>query len=256
MNAIIVDDENKACMNLARMLETYGDYHLHISGIANSTTEALLLIEANKPDVVFLDIEMPDENAFEFLTRISPVNFEIIFVTAYDEFAIKALRLNAVDYILKPIRINDLKNAIVRLNERFQYRKMLARHNDAYVDLSRQMISKEEQLSITLKDLESIEIIKFKNLFYVEAHGAYSKFVFLKDGKMKEMLSSYALAYYDEILPTNIFFRIHRSYILNCNHIVKLLTDSCNVIVTGETVLPISRRRFSILLDFLKNIKL
>src|SRR5690242_15259365 len=118
LQVLIVDDEKKACTNLKNILLEFVDPGIVIAGIANSTAEAESLIADTTPDAIFLDIEMPTENAFHFLDRISPVNFEVIFVTAYEEYAVRAFRLNAVDYILKPISIAELKKAVQRLKDR------------------------------------------------------------------------------------------------------------------------------------------
>ncbi len=252
MNAIIVDDENKACTNLEKMLKTYAGPGINIMGIANSTAEAEILINKYNPDVVFLDIEMPDENAFEFLERISPISFEIVFATAYDEFAVKAFRLNAIDYILKPLRLNDLKNAVGKIKDRLQYKSLMQRQDISYTSLYNQVSNTTGEQSITLRDLDGIEVLNFKDIYYVEAHGSYSKFVFLKDGEMRETLSSYPLSYYEELLPVNTFYRIHRSYILNCQHIKNITTDCSQVTVSNNTTLPVSRRRFQGMLGFLK----
>src|ERR1700740_2529996 len=115
LNVLIVDDEMEACANLQHILSEYVDKEINIVGIANNTREAEAAIAKAAPAAVFLDIEMPNENAFHFLERIAPFNFEVIFVTAYDEYAVKAFKLNAVDYILKPISINELNQAVQRL---------------------------------------------------------------------------------------------------------------------------------------------
>ncbi len=103
IKVLIVDDEKKACSNLRSILSEFVDVKINVAGIAHSGVEAGRLVSEVSPDAIFLDIEMPNENAFEFLARISPFNFEVIFVTAYDEYAVRAFRLNAIDYILKPI---------------------------------------------------------------------------------------------------------------------------------------------------------
>src|ERR1700689_5825299 len=118
LNVLIVDDEMEACDNLKNILMEYVDKEINIAGIANNTREAEAQINNFLPDAVFLDIEMPNENAFHFLSRISPFGFEVIFVTAYDEYAIKAFKLNAVDYILKPISIAELTAAVQKLKEK------------------------------------------------------------------------------------------------------------------------------------------
>lgn len=256
MRALIVDDEKKACSNLEKMLMTYVDTPVQIVGVANSTAEAESLIKVERPDVVFLDIEMPEENAFHFLERIGRVNFEIVFVTAYDEFALKAFRLNAIDYILKPIRVSYLKNAVDRVKERLQYKAFITENGSPYVEVSKQIIHNQKSHSITLKGSDGIEIIGFNDIYYVEAQGSYSKFVFRKGDQMKEIVSSYALSYYEELLPTNTFFRIHRSFLLNCLHVKNVLNDSCSVTTKGaDLVLPVSRRRVAVMLEFLKKMQ-
>src|SRR4051812_32436582 len=117
MRVLIIDDEQEACDNLKNILSEYIDSNIHVLRTANDTIAAQWLITELNPDAIFLDIDMHNENAFEFLQRIYPYNFEIIFVTAYDEFAIKAFKLNAIDYILKPINIDELTNAIIKLRE-------------------------------------------------------------------------------------------------------------------------------------------
>ncbi len=126
---LIVDDEKKACANLRNILLEFVDPGLQIVGEANSTMEAEQLIAIHKPDAIFLDIEMPNENAFHFLERIAPFDFEVIFVTAYEEYAIRAFRLNAIDYILKPISIKDLSTAVQKLKDRIRHKRIIDNKN-------------------------------------------------------------------------------------------------------------------------------
>lgn len=256
MRAIIVDDENKACKNLESVLHEYIDDTLTVIGIANSTAQAETLIKVANPDVVFLDIDMPEENAFQFLARISPVDFEIIFVTAYDEFAIKAFRLNAVDYILKPIRVSELKNAVEKLKERHSYKEILARSDrTAFLSLSEQVSNSANHHSLTIRHADGLEIMSFRDIHYAEAQGSYSRFVFVRNQVKKEVIASYPLSYFDDLLPGSIFFRIHRSYVVNICHIKSVLSDSCCVLLANGASLPVSRRRFSELLEFLRKAK-
>src|SRR5579872_2150289 len=115
LKVLIVDDERKACINLRNLLLTYVDKDINIAGIASDTHDAYTQIIKHTPDAVFLDIEMPNENAFHFLERIGPVDFEVVFVTAFDEYAVRAFKLNALDYILKPISVSELRNAHAKL---------------------------------------------------------------------------------------------------------------------------------------------
>src|SRR6202012_3296754 len=118
-----------ACINLKNILREYVDREINVVGVANNTREAEKQITRFSPNAIFLDIEMPNENAFHFLTRISPFEFEVIFVTAYDEYAVKAFKLNAVDYILKPISIEEVSNAVTKAKEHIAYKKLIAGQN-------------------------------------------------------------------------------------------------------------------------------
>jgi len=253
IRALIVDDEKRACTNLENMLANYVTPTLEIAGVAHNTRDAEQLIRSLQPDVVFLDIEMPNENAFHFLERIAPVSFEVIFVTSYNEYAVKAFRLNAVDYILKPISIAELVSATGKLRERIGYMKGMARSGNLYGQLSDEIYNKVCSDKIVLKSTNITEVVDFKSIFYVEALSSYSKIVFTKDRVIKEIVMSNPLSEYEELLPADTFFRIHRSYLINCTLIKKIWKDGANsILLKGDIALPISRRRFNSLLQFLQ----
>lgn len=253
LNVLLVDDEREACTNLKTILLEYIDPELNILGIANNTSQAENLINKLSPDAIFLDIEMPNENAFTFLDRISPFKFEVVFVTAYDEYAIKAFKLNAVDYILKPISINELASAYAKLKERIKYKKILADSNVSYTEISKQVINKVKQQRITLKDNSNIEVVDFKDIYFIEAQGSYSRILFLKDTVIKEIIMASSISDYEELLPSDMFYRIHKSYLINCGHVKQILKDDAShVVLKGKFTLPISRRRYTPLIDFLK----
>lgn len=254
VKVLIVDDEKKACTNIINLLSEYVDADIHVCDVAYSTAEAEIAIKKHSPDALFLDIEMPNENAFQFLERIQPFDFEVIFVTAFDEYAIRAFRLNALDYILKPISIIELRNAVVKLTERIKYKKILE-NSISYIELSNQVANKVKQQKITLKDGISIEVVDFKDILFVEAQSSYSRIVFIKSGFIKEMTMSNPLTVYEELLPPEIFYRIHRSYLVNCQHIKKIVSDDSNNVLIGQHTLPIGRRRFISFIEFLKNNK-
>ncbi len=253
IKALIVDDENKACVNLKSLLLDYVDPELNILGMANSTREAEEMALKYTPDVLFLDIEMPNENAFGFLDRISPVSFEVIFVTAYDEYALRAFKLNAIDYILKPISIPELRNAYAKLKEKLSFKKLIAEQQMSYTDLSEQITSKAKGHKITLRGTNSLEVVEFADILFVEAQSSYSRIVFLKNGVEKELLLSHPLSEYEELLPDNVFCRIHRSYLVNTKHIKKISGDNANqVMMNNGLLIPISRRRYASLIEFLE----
>lgn len=253
LNVIIVDDEKEACKNLSSILLEYVDPNINISGIAYNTTEAEALIHQLNPDAIFLDIEMPNENAFHFLERIYPFPFEIVFVTSYDEYAVRAFKLNAVDYILKPISIPELTNAVQKLREKLKY-KHISGDNNIYNSLSRDVNNGVRTNKITLRDNNSIEIVDFKNICYLEAMGSYCKVVFYTADEEKQMVLSHAISEYEELLPADMFYRIHKSYLVNCQRIKKVVReDNPSLLMKNNALLPIGRRRFTSFISFLKS---
>ncbi|MGO4290226.1 LytR/AlgR family response regulator transcription factor [Chitinophaga sp. RAB17] len=247
INIIIVDDEQDACRNLRHLLLTYIDARIAIKGMAYNTQEAEKLIRTHQPDAVFLDIEMPGEDAFHFLERLKPLNFEVIFVSAYDEYAVKAFRLNAVDYILKPIDTTELTNAVEKLKEKCHYRKIAH-------DWQTQAPSKAKPNQITLRNHLQIEIVDFKDLLYIEANGNYSKVFFQHNSIPKSIVMSHSISEYEALLPDTLFYRIHKSYLVNCRHIRKILKEETPMILLDNRYrLPVGRRRYKGLLFYLKN---
>jgi two-component system LytT family response regulator len=253
INVLIVDDEPEACTNLENIVQEYMDKDIHVLGTCHNTREAERFIGKHAPDAVFLDIEMPNENAFGFLERVGPVSFEVIFVTAYDEYAIRAFKLNALDYILKPISIPELKTAIHKLRERVNFKKLMHRQPLSYNEIAGQVYNKAKSHKITLKDNNAIEVVDFKDIYFIEAQGSYIRIVFLKESAVKEVIMSGSLTEYEELLPANLFFRIHKSYVINCAHVKKILKDEHNQVAVNNFTLPVSRRRYTPLLEFLKS---
>lgn len=253
LNILLVDDEQEACNNLSSILLEYIDPDINILGMANTTEEAEVKIRELKPDAIFLDIEMPNENAFQFLERIHPFDFEIIFVTAYDDYAIRAFKLNAIDYILKPVNIEELEHAVHKLKEKLVFKKMKDGSAE-YNQLSDQILKKKEQHQIILRDYNHYETVPFKNIIYIKAMGSYSSIIYKVGEVEKSITMSRPISEYEDMLDKNMFFRIHRSYLVNCSYIKKLSKeDQISALLTNNVKVPIGRRRFADLVLFLKN---
>jgi len=254
INVLIVDDEEEAVANLEHILLEYVDPTLNIVGRAHSTAQAETLIAKFAPDALFLDIEMPNENAFLFLERVSPVNFDVIFVTAYDDYAIKAFKLNAVDYILKPLSIPELTRAVSKLKERIEFKSLVREKNRSYSELSKQVTNKLKTQKLTLKDSNNFAVVDFKDIYFIEAQGSYARILFAADSTTREFVQSNSLSDYEELMPENQFYRIHKSYLINCAHITRIFKDGTSqIVIRDQYTLPISRRRFQPLIEFLKN---
>lgn len=252
--ALIVDDEKTACENLKSALLSLPDVNAEIVGVAHNAREAEILIAKTDPQVVFMDIDMPNENGFQFLNRIAPFPFEVIFVTAYDEYAIRAFKLNAIDYILKPIDVEDLKKAIGKLAEKFEYLQYKANSNIAFSQMQKQMKAPAEEQQIVLRDNKDIEVVSFRKIVYVEAMRSYSKVVFYKDNTERNIIVSQSVAEYQEIFPSDLFFRTHKSFLVNCVFIDKIFKedDLWYVSLKNKVQIPVGRRRYQDLLEFLK----
>lgn len=256
LNLLLVDDEQEACINLQNILSEYVDKKINILGVAHSTKEAEQKIKTLKPDAIFLDIEMPNENAFQFLERIQPVDFEIVFVTAYDEYAIQAFKLNAVDYILKPINIEDLRKAIIKLRDRILFRRLKNSTPDEYGKLADLINQKKKQNQIILKDKNEVEVVNFKDIVSVTAMGSYAKIAFRKGKQERYIVMSNSISEYEDLLPTDLFFRIHKSHLVNVFYIQSVIKEEqAFAVLNDATKLPIGRRRLTGLIEFLKTYK-
>ncbi|WP_160715401.1 LytR/AlgR family response regulator transcription factor [Chitinophaga solisilvae] len=252
LSILIVDDETEACRNLKNLLLTFVDPCLHID-MAHNTQEAGQLIDSLRPDAVFLDIDMPGENAFSFLERIPIPDFEIVFVTAYDEYAIRAFRLNAIDYLLKPVNIQELTDAVKKLRERVSYKQLPDKNRQQYSELAKQATPGARQHQIILKDKNRWEVVDFRDILYVEAQTSYSRIYFLKRGAAEHIMMSHSIATYEELLPAALFYRIHKSYLVNCLHLKQIeIADAPMVVIHESFRLPIGRRRYTGFRSFLQ----
>ncbi len=222
--AIIVDDEPLARLELKRILEPFKQ--IIIVGEAESVISANQQIEQLQPDLVFLDINLGTQSGFDLL-EITDKNFQTIFVTAYDEFAIRAFEINALDYLLKPVHPERLKNAILRLGSPFkEEHKVLLNPTD----------------KILVGNQNRSRFISVKSISYIEANGDYTN-VITSDGF--KGIAHLAIKRWMERLPENLFIQIHRSYIVNINRIVEIIKNSNGnlkvVIANYGQQLPISR---------------
>lgn len=232
IKAFIVDDEPLARELVKKHLQKYTD--IVLVGEANDGFEALKLIPETKPDLLFLDIQMPKINGFELLELLSE-NPSVIFTTAFDEFALKAFEVNALDYLLKPFSEERFDTAISKKrNTEFT--------NGTKKDIPLQII--HEQNRIVVKDGTEIKIIPINEVDYIEAYDDYVK---IYQGK-KYILKKQTMNHFEQVLPKNQFIRIHRSYILNVNQLTKIESYEKNsyvAILKSGTSIPISRSSYS-----------
>ena len=236
LRAIIVDDELSSLQNLHRKLT---DFCPEITIVADSVSpeEAILLIRQHKPDVIFLDIEMPRMNGFRMLEELEDPDFEIIFTTAYDHYAIDAIRISAFDYLTKPIAIKDLQHAVERLLS------SRSTHTKEKVELLKQSFAetKSQEDRIVISTGDAMEFIQVKMINRIESNSNYSK-VFFTDGR--NILVTRLLKDFESILQPYQFFRVHNSHLINLKYLKKYVrSDGGHVVMQNGDKIEVSRRK-------------
>ncbi len=207
MTAIIIDDEERARRVLSTTLTKYCPA-VKIVAQCEDVPQGVRQINLHQPDIVFLDIEMPEYNGFELFDFFRSIDFEIIFVTAYNEYALRAFEVSAVDYLLKPVRIDQLEQAVQKVANRMHRAKMQDRLEVLKENLQAQQLQK-----ITVPVAEGLLFVKVKDISHVDAEGAYSK-LWLTDGS--NLLISKKLKYFEDMLiDIPFFYRVHRSHLIN-----------------------------------------
>jgi two-component system LytT family response regulator len=244
LTAILIDDEESSLNSLKQKILQHCP-EIEIIASCNYPGSGMETIEALHPDLVFLDIEMPLMNGFTLLQHLKYKNFELIFVTAYDHYAIKAIRYSALDYLVKPIEIDSLKEAIKRAVSK----KENLPNQRLELLLENASNEKKKYKKISIPTLEGLYFIKVDDIVYLEASGNYTKFHMVNNTKHTV---SKTLKDFEEMLPPDVFIRIHNSYIINKEFVEKYIRgEGGQVVLFGNTVLDISKRKKG---DFLRAI--
>lgn len=243
VKVVIVDDEKNGRENLRGALKHYCP-EVEIMAEAQNAVQAIDAINEHQPDLVFLDIEMPGGDGFKVLEFFKEPQFSVIFVTAYDHYAIQAIRFSALDYILKPIDVLLLKGAVNRFNEqRSSGDKRLEQF------LENEYRSKENK-RIALPMADKINYIEINRIIKCQGEANYTRF-YLIGGE--EYLVSKSLVEYEEILNGYGFIRTHKSYVVNVSHIASFIkTDGGYLVMSDQSTVPVSRRKKELVLKELK----
>ncbi len=243
LDVVLVDDETKALQSLSWELTNFSN-EIKIMASFSDPVEALSYLEKNTPDCLFLDIEMPTMDGFQFIQKLKNKEFPVVITTAYNQYAIKALKNEAIDYLLKPIDSDDLKDTIAKI-KKFNSRSFTAdRLEKILVNFSSNSLDKKILINTDgkLLFLDSDEIL------YAESDGNYST-IFLSDGQ--KIVLTKKLKEVNELLPEESFFRIHNSYIINLNKIKEFLKTDGYVVLKSNHKIPVSRQKKSDFLDML-----
>ncbi|WP_295093566.1 LytTR family DNA-binding domain-containing protein [uncultured Flavobacterium sp.] len=238
IKTIIVDDEYNAREFLEKLLTRYFPDKFLVLDKCESVDDAILSIEKFNPELVFLDVQMPNKNGFQLFKELKKVRFEVIFTTAYSEFAIDAIKCSALDYLLKPINYIDLLETIKKYEEK-QHKAL--QEEKLKLLLENIDTGSSEFNKIALPTENGFELIKTNAIIYCEADSNYCKIVCL-DGR--NIVLSKTLKYIEELLPTSVFQRIHKSYLVNLNYITRFnKTNELLVELSNGETLPVSVRK-------------
>jgi two-component system LytT family response regulator len=242
ITAILVDDEHSSLENLEQKIRELCP-ELKIVACAEQPTEAIFLIRHHNPDVIFLDIEMPHMNGFRMLNELGDYSAEIIFTTAYNHYSVDALRLSAFDYLMKPISVTDLKEAVARLS------KHMAVSTRERLDVLRQNLNRNlsQDNRIAVPTWEGLEFIQLRNVVRIESNSNYSR-IFFTSGP--SLLVTKQLKEFEEMLAPYRFCRVHNMHLINLNYVKRYLRgEGGRVIMENGDEIDVSRRKKD---DFLK----
>lgn len=213
-NAVIIDDEPRNNRILRKMLEDFCP-QVKVIGEAENAELGVQVIRELNPELVFLDIEMPYGNAFDLLDRLKPVRFEVIFVTAFNDYSLKAFRYSALDYLLKPVNIEELQGAVKRAVE-----KVRSKHLQSQIEVLLQNMNKPDPSTqkLALPSREGLVFIVIGDIIRCEANGGYTYFHMQNN---ERIISAKNIKEYEDLLPEKLFFRVHHSHLINLNCIKK-----------------------------------
>ena len=240
LKAIIVDDEPYCCEALATLLEDNPE--VEIISVCHNAADALAAIQKHSPNLVFLDVEMPKMNGFEMLEQLTDINFHLIFTTSYDQYALKAIRFSAIDYLLKPVDSEELQKAIQKVIHRSQ--KPIAQQLEILMQKIHQPSTPINK--IAMPTMEGLQMIPVDSIISCESDSNYT-ILLLKNNK--RIVVSRTLKEIEELLEEHSFVRVHRCYLANLNEVEKYVKGEGGYLVMSDgTSIDVSRAKKELLL--------
>lgn len=246
MKAVIIDDEKRTRELIAKMIESFG-LGIQTFPIGESVETGLKAIETINPDLVFLDIQMPDGTGFDLLKIIPQKNFEVIFITAHEEFAIKAIKFSALDYILKPIDPEDLRQAVLKAVNSIDNKR-----EESQFEALQLNMQPSQKRRLVLKTQESVHVVDLDKIVRCEADRNYTSFYFTEG---KKILVSKTLKEYETLLTSYNFFRVQQSHLINLDFVERY--DKGNggaVIMKDGSEVPLSPAKRDVFFKILENL--
>lgn len=249
INTLIVDDEERGRTVIKELIHRYCP-QVNLLAECDSTATAKAAISIHKPQLVFLDISMPKENAFEMLQTLGEINFEIIFITAHLHYSIQAFKYSAVDYLLKPVSEDLLVEAVRRVQERLHEKQLNQRIETLLHNFSSD--SKIFGKRICIHGVKGFQVISLKDILYLEAESCYTIF-HLNDEK--KITSAKTISEYEEIIDDISFIRVHKSFVININYIKEYIKgDGGYVLLSNGQHIEVSRRKKEVFLERIKTL--
>lgn len=246
ITSLIIDDESDGRDALKLVLGKYCP-EIEILGVCETPQDGIKAIQDLKPDLVFLDIQMPGMSGFDVLQQVSPVNFEVIFVSAHDQYAIKAIKFSALDYLLKPVDVDDLNHALQKVKERLRNKSNAHQYQSVLNNIK---YRSEKIKKLAVPSLEGIDFFDIDDIIYCKAEGSYTT-LYLVNKQNK--ITSRNLKDFENFLVDSGFCRVHHSYLINMKHVQRYVKGEGGYVVLSENHhVDISRRKkeeFLALLD-------
>ncbi len=243
---LIIDDENRTRDLIAKMIDSFG-FDVVTIPEGENVQSAIKAIKKHQPDIVFLDIQMPDGTGFDVIRSIENKDFEVIFITAHEEFAIKAIKFSALDYLLKPVDTAELKAALEKALEQVDSRK-----ENSQFDALQKNINPNEKRRLVLKTQESVHVVDLDEIIRCEADRNYTSF-FLNGGK--KILVSKTLKEYETLLSAHNFLRVQQSHLVNIDYVDRYDKKNGGAVVMKDgSEVPLSPAKRELFFQCLENI--
>lgn len=246
---MLVDDEPRGLSALRRLLELNCP-DVKIVGECQDTRSALEAISALEPELVFLDIAMPDKNGFDLLNELSPVHFEIIFVTAHNEYTIQAFKYSAVDYLLKPVEEDLLIEAVRRAGQRISGKASVQQVETFLYNLHN--VQNPAEMKLCIPDMKGFRVVLLSEVVYCESESSYTIFYLLNG---QRITASKSIMEYELLLEHSGFCRVHKSFLVNLHHIKEYIRgEGGSVVLTNDRSIEVSRRKKEVFMTRMKGL--
>jgi len=246
IRALTIDDEPAALKTMQLMIERYVPEITELQ-LCSHPLQAAAIIETFRPQLVFIDIQMPQLNGFDLVQRLPSIDFDIIFATAYDAYAIQAIRFSALDYLLKPIDADELKQAVARyLQKKEKQESTIAAYQNLLANLQ---AATEKDFKLAISNSDGTIFYDPQLIVRLEGESNYTRFHFTDK---RPVLVSKTIKEYEDLLLPHGFVRVHKSHLVNKHHIVSIVPDG-RLVMDGNTMIEVSRRRREAVMGALKN---